>query len=122
MSQDKKFWPAINNIGLIEYEQGDVEAALKQWQSALAIEKQAAEPLLAMAVALYSRGQQERALKMGEAALRIDSRYGDLDFLKQNLWGDRLLADTMKFLAHPRIQAALQASPPPSEPALLTPQ
>jgi len=40
MIGNKDFWPAINNIGLIKYEQGDVEAALKQWQAALAIDKQ----------------------------------------------------------------------------------
>lgn len=101
-------WPAINNIGLIKYEQGDVEAALKQWQAALALEKQAAEPRLAMAVALYAKGDRERALAMGEAALRIDNRYADLEFLEQNLWGARLLADTKKFLETPRIQTALQ--------------
>lgn len=101
-------WPAINNIGLIKYEQGDVNGAIKQWQAALAIEKQAAEPQLAMAVALYNKGDRERGLKMGEAALRIDSRYGDLEFLKENLWGNRLLSDTKKFLQTPRIQTTLQ--------------
>ena len=45
---------------------------------------------------------------MGETALRIDQRYGNLDFLKENLWGERLLSDTKKFLQLPPIQAALQ--------------
>jgi hypothetical protein len=45
---------------------------------------------------------------MGVSALRIDSRYGNLDFLKENLWGDRLLADTKKFLELPEIKLALQ--------------
>jgi len=57
----------INNIGLIKYEQGDVEAALKQWQAALAIDKQAAEPQMAM-VALYTKGDRKQSLAMGEAA------------------------------------------------------
>ena len=119
---EKKFWPAVNNIGLIKYEQGDVAAAMKQWQAALAIEKQAAEPQLAMAVALYTRGERERGLKMGEAALRLDSRYGDLEFLKQNLWGDRLLADTKKFLETPRIQATLQERQNQPAPMQVVPQ
>jgi len=38
MIGNKDFWPAINNID--QNEQGDVEAALKQWQAALAIDKQ----------------------------------------------------------------------------------
>ncbi len=37
---------------------------------------------------------------MGEAALRIDKRFADVAFLKENLWGDRLLADTKKFLQY----------------------
>lgn len=104
----KNYWPAINNIGLIKYEQGDVAGAIQQWQSAVTIEKQAAEPLLALAVALYNKGERQKGLAMGETALRIDDRYADIDFLKENLWGDRLLADTKKFLELPRIQAALQ--------------
>lgn len=107
VGQDKQFWPAINNIGLIKYETGNIEDALRQWRSAVAIDKQAAEPLLAIAVALYVKGDREQALKMGEAAVKIDSRYGDLGYLKENLWGDRLLADTKKFLATPRMQATI---------------
>jgi hypothetical protein len=45
---------------------------------------------------------------MGVSALRIDSRYADLDFLKENLWGDRLLTDTKKFLELPQIKSASQ--------------
>jgi len=109
VTQDKKFWPAINNIGLLKYEQGNVEAALKQWQAASAIEKQAAEPRLAMAVALYAKGDRNQGIAMGEAALKLDARYGNLDFLRQNLWGARLLTDTKTLLETPPIQAALQA-------------
>nr|WP_211176384.1 tetratricopeptide repeat protein [Brasilonema sp. UFV-L1] len=114
VSFDKKFWPAINNVGLILYEQGDVQGAMKQWQDAVSIEKQAAEPLLALAVALYAKGDRAQGLAMGQAAIRIDERYADLDFLKQNLWGTRLLSDTKKFLELPGIQAALQQREEPS--------
>ncbi len=113
VSSNKKFWPAINNVGLILYEQGNVQGAIKQWQSAVAIEKQAAEPRLALGVALYTKGDRQQGLAMGEAALRIDNKYGDLDFLKQNLWGTRLLSDTKKFLQSPRIQSAIH---PPENP------
>lgn len=116
VAQDKKFWPAINNIGLILYEQGNAEGAIKRWQESLAIDKQAAEPMLALAVALYNRGDRQQSLTLGERALRIDGRYGDLDFLKENLWGQRLLGDTKKFLEVPRIQAALQQRESPSTP------
>lgn len=107
VAQDKKFWPAINNIGLIQYEQGKVDEAIKQWQMAVSLDKQAAEPLLALAVALYTKGNRQQGLSLGENALRIDQRYANLDFLKENLWGDRLISDTKQFLDLPRIQAAL---------------
>ena len=116
-------WPAINNIGLIRYEQGNVNEAIKQWRAAVSIEKQAAEPLMAMAVALYNKGDREQGLKLGETAIKIDGRYGDLEFLKQNLWGDRLLAATKKFLQAPRIQASLQnRSLAPQQQIRLVPQ
>jgi tetratricopeptide (TPR) repeat protein len=108
VNQDKKFWPAINNIGLIKYEEGDVPGAIQQWQTAVSIDKKAAEPLLALAVASYNQGDKQKSLQMGVSALRIDSRYADLNFLKENLWGDRLLADTKKFLALPEIKSASQ--------------
>ena len=117
VSNDRKFWPAINNTGLIQYEQGDTQGAIKQWQTAVSLDKQAAEPLLALAVALYTKGDRQQGLAMGEAAIRIDQRYADLDFLKQNLWGERLLADTKKFLELPRIQAALQQRESPLNPS-----
>lgn len=105
-------WPAVNNIALIKYEQGDADGALKHWRDAVAlattIKQPAAEPLMALAVALYVKGDQKQAFALGEQALRIDERYADLDFLKQNLWGTRLLADTKRFVELPRIQAALQ--------------
>jgi len=60
-----------------------VEAALKQ--AALAIDKQAAEPQMAM-VALYTKGDRKQSLAMGEAALRIDNRHADLS-ISNNSFG-----------------------------------
>ena len=115
----QNFWPAVNNIGLIMYEQGDIKNAMNQWQQAITkannIKEPAAEPQLALAVALYTKGNQaerQKGLTMGQAALRIDQRYASLEFLKENLWGNRLLSDTKKFLELPTIQAALNEEPP----------
>lgn len=105
VAQDKTFWPAINNIGLIKYESGDANEALRRWQSAADLDPKAAEPRLALAVALYVKGDRQKGLSLGEAALQLDGRYGDLKFLKENLWGDRLLEDTKKLLEVPQIRA-----------------
>jgi tetratricopeptide (TPR) repeat protein len=107
VQQKADFWPALNNIGLIQYENGSLTEATQSWRQSIAIDKKAAEPQLALAVALYKQGQQEEAYKLGEAALRNDSRYASMDYLKENLWGEKLLADTSNFLKTPRIRAAL---------------
>ncbi len=113
---DATFWPALNNIGLIEYEQGKKEAALNKWQSVVAIDATAAEPQLAIAVAFYIQGNIEEAYAIAEKALSLDARYGQIEFLRENLWGDRLIEDTKKFLQTPRMQATLaqiERSQPP---------
>ncbi|PSN05790.1 cytochrome c biogenesis factor, partial [filamentous cyanobacterium CCT1] len=40
-------------------------------------------------------------------ALELDSRYGDLEFLEENLWGTDLLAATESFFAAPTVRALL---------------
>ncbi|XTZ11221.1 MAG: tetratricopeptide repeat protein, partial [cyanobacterium endosymbiont of Rhopalodia yunnanensis] len=106
---EKNFWPAVNNIGLIKYEEGDTKSAIEEWRAALTIDSEQAEPKLAVAVALYAQGKIEEGLKLGEAALKLDSRYGELQFLEDNLWGTKLLKDTKIFLATPRIKALLKS-------------
>lgn len=108
ISLDQKFWPAINNIGLIRYEEGRIDEAIRLWRQSVAIDpKQTAEPQLAIAVALFRKGNQPEALTLGESALKLDVRYSEPKFLKENLWGDKLMADTQRFFALPRIQAVI---------------
>ena len=106
--RDQKFWPAINNIGLIRYEEGKVDEAVRLWRQSVALDpKQTTEPQLAIAVALFRKGNQTEALTLGEAAVKTDARYGELKYLKENLWGEKLLADAQILFAVPRIQAAI---------------
>lgn len=108
IAQDKKFWPAINNIGLIRYEEGKIDEAIQLWRQSVAIDpKQTSEPKLAIAVALHRQGKQTEAVNLAEEALKADGRYSEIKFLKENLWGEKLLADTQKFFALPRIQATI---------------
>ena len=103
--QENSFWPAINNVGLVEYEQGNVDDAISKWETALGIDSEQAEPKLALAVALYARGEQQKGIELATSALESDGRYADIQFLKDNLWGDRLIQDTEILLALPQIQA-----------------
>ncbi|MGC9505959.1 tetratricopeptide repeat protein [Baaleninema sp.] len=99
------FWPAINNAGLVRYEMGQIDRALNLWRQSADIAPRQAEPKLAMAAALYARGDVEQGLSLAEEALQLDLRYADLDFLELNLWGDRLLMAARQLLSTPRVQA-----------------
>ncbi|PZO46177.1 MAG: cytochrome c biogenesis factor [Phormidesmis priestleyi] len=109
VAKDAKFWPAINNIGLVMYEAGNVDGAIVQWQKALEVAAtDETEPQLAIAVAQYSQNAQSIAGRdTAVAALERDPRYADIDFLKDNLWGDRLITDTQSFFNTPPLRALL---------------
>ncbi len=103
-AQEATFWPALNNVGLVEYEQGDREKAIEKWQSVLKVDGKQPEPQLALAVALFTEGDVKKGIELGKAALAIDNRYADIQFLQDNLWGEKLIEDTRKFLNNPQIQ------------------
>jgi len=87
-------------VGLDKYEKGDIKGAIQEWKEAVSADKPDVKSLFALAVALYIKGDQQQGLTLGKHALSIDKRYGDIEFLKENLWGDRLLEDTKKFLQY----------------------
>ena len=99
VAKDANSLTAVNNIGLIKYEQGDKETAIKQWQKAMKIDNKSAEPILALAVALYTKGEQQQAYQLAETALKLDKNFADTNFLKKNLWGDKIIADAQKLLS-----------------------
>lgn len=108
VTNDAKFWPAVNNIGLVMYESGNVEGAIAQWQKALDIaEAEETEPQLAIAVAQYSQSAPNASSDSAIAALERDPRYADINFLKDNLWGEQLIADTERFFNTPPLQELL---------------
>ena len=98
---------SITNIGLIKYEQGEIARARKQFDLALSKDNQSAEVKLALAVTLFTQGEIQSALSLAEAAIKLDKNVADIDFLKENLWGETLISDTKKILATPKIQALL---------------
>jgi tetratricopeptide (TPR) repeat protein len=111
-AKDQKFWPAMNNIGLIQYELGNVDSAIQSWKAAIAVDdKNTTEPKLALAVALFKQGKTDQAITLATSVLSLDRRYGDVAFLKDNLWGDRLIADTKTIFATPKVRDTLAALP-----------
>ncbi|MEM9805648.1 MAG: tetratricopeptide repeat protein [Cyanobacteria bacterium P01_D01_bin.56] len=108
ISYDELFWPAINNIGLVLYEMGESESAIEQWERSLDVANDEPEPTLAIAVANYAANiNRPAAVESATAALERDSRYADLAFLEENLWGNRLLSATEAMFGTPGLQDVL---------------
>jgi hypothetical protein len=63
---------------------------------------------MAMAAVLFSQGQVEKAIFLAEAALQIERRFGEVEILKKNLWGERMIAAAQSLLANPRLQTVLR--------------
>ena len=106
------FWPALNNVGLVEYEKGDRNEAISRWESVIKVDGKQAEPKLALAVALFAEGEVDEAIKLGKAALKLDGRYADIKFLQENLWGEQLIKDTREFLNNPQIKKIVSNNKP----------
>ncbi|HSM80325.1 MAG TPA: tetratricopeptide repeat protein [Nodosilinea sp.] len=119
VAAEPEFWPSINNIGLVLYEQGDSQKAVEYWRSSLELAANEPEPKLAIAAALHAQENCgvpvvrastpacQEALTLGTEALEQDSRYADVEFLRTNLWGDRLIATTTAFFEVPDIKNLL---------------
>lgn len=97
--------PAVNRIGLVKYELGNLEEAMRRFQAVINIDNKLAEPQLALATILYTKGEHERGLEMAQAALRLDKSLADIKVLKENFWGDRIIADAQKLLQSPKIRS-----------------
>ncbi|CAN1212928.1 tetratricopeptide repeat protein [Tumidithrix helvetica PCC 7403] len=114
LSLDKKFWAATNNIGLVEYERGNRDTAIEFWQNSLKqakeVEFQAAEPTLALAAATYAKGDRAKGIELGVEAMKIDPRYGKPEYLLENLWGEKLIADTKPILEAPPVKKLIDES------------
>ncbi|MBD2690742.1 tetratricopeptide repeat protein [Anabaena catenula] len=107
VAKDANSLAAVNNIGFIKYEKGDIETAIKQWQQAFKINNKVAEPMLALAVALYGKGEQQQAYQLAETALKLDKNFADVNFMKKNLWGDKIISDAQKMLSTPQMKTLL---------------
>ena len=114
LTLDDKFWAATNNIGLVEYERGNVDQAIAKWQASLTqaekVEFMAAEPTLALATAFYRKGDRTKGVQLAVEAMKIDPRYGKIPYLVENLWGDRLIADVQVILAQPQVKQIIDES------------
>ncbi|TAF11291.1 MAG: tetratricopeptide repeat protein [Nostocales cyanobacterium] len=107
VAQDVNNLTAINNIGFIKYEQGDKETAIQQWKQAIKINNQSAEATLALAVALYGKGEEKQAYQLAETALNLDKNFANFHCMKKKLWGQSIITDAQKFLSTPKMKSLL---------------
>jgi tetratricopeptide (TPR) repeat protein len=105
----RDFWEAINNQGLVLYEQGDVDRAIERWRRVLEIQPDAAEPNLALAAALFQRGEagRQEALKLASKALDSEPDYVLDSYQKEQLWGPRLRQTTQLLLLQAELKPAV---------------
>jgi len=102
----KGFWEALNNQGLVLFEQGKTKAAVQRWRQVLAIKPEAAEPSLALAAGLFvtaPEGRQE-ALQLASKALDSDPNYVLESYQKDQLWGPKLRSTTQELLRQPDLK------------------
>jgi tetratricopeptide (TPR) repeat protein len=104
------FWEAINNQGLVLFERGQDQEAVKLWRKVLTIKPSVAESSLALAAALHSAqpASKEEAIRLAESALADDPNYVKDEYQKEQLWGPRLREATRKLLAEPSLKAAVE--------------
>lgn len=69
------------------------------------------QPKLALATALLKLGNEVKALQLAEEALRLDSRYGTVEFQRENLWGDRLVARYAKPIGQAPLAGTADSAP-----------
>ena len=85
-----KFWQSINNEGLVLYELDKSKAAISKFKKALKISNDA-EPMLALAVALYSSDNKSiESMKLAKNALISNPLYISEEYQAKQLWGKKL--------------------------------
>jgi tetratricopeptide (TPR) repeat protein len=94
----------LKNIGLIIYELGSTDEALKRFKIAYREDNKDSELNFAVAVALYSKGERQKSYELAKDVLSSEKRYSNISFLKQKLWGEEIIDDAKILLSMPEIQ------------------
>ena len=102
-------WEALNNQALVLYEMGNRDEAIRRWRRVLKIEINA-EPMLALAAALYQQQKSTNSeiLTLARDALASDPNYVLAPHQEEQLWGYRIRQATAKLLAEPELAASVE--------------
>jgi len=96
------FWQAINNQGLAYFERNNVNLSIKLFESAISIEENA-EPLLGLASCI-NNNDNTLAIQLAKKALAKDPKYVNFDYRKEQLWGEKLQANTEILLQNEQLK------------------
>ena len=79
---------------------GATDEAMENFQSAIEQNEELTESKFALATALYIKGETDRATKLAQTALISNQKYADVQYLKENLWGEKMIGDAQKLLSN----------------------
>jgi len=96
------FWQAINNKGLAYFEKNNIDLSIKLFESAISIEENA-EPLLGLASCI-NINDTKLAIQLAKKALTKDPKYVNYDYRKEQLWGEKLQANTEILLQNEKLK------------------
>ena len=89
---------------------GELNKAMQDWQQSISIDSKFAESKLALAVALFTQGKQAQAYVTAEGAIGLDRNFAKIEYVKEQNWGEKLLADTQKLMATPNMKTFMSRS------------
>ena len=96
------FWQAINNKGLAYFELNKVDLSIISFKKAINLEENA-EPILALATCLKNK-DINKAIVFVKEALNKEPNYVDLNYRKEQLWGEKLQISTEKLFENPQLK------------------
>ena len=96
------FWQAINNQGLAYFERNNINLSIKLFESAISIEENA-EPLLGLASCIKIH-DNKLAIQLAKKALAKNPKYVNYDYRKEQLWGEKLQANTEILLQNEQLK------------------
>jgi tetratricopeptide (TPR) repeat protein len=71
LSKDPKSWMAYNNLGVVQLEKGNLNAAIDDYQRSLQLHPEYPEALYNLGSALLQKGETDKAIALCEQALRL---------------------------------------------------
>lgn len=100
-------WLACNNLGILRYQAGKVDEAVKLWETALTSDPRSARTLTNLGYTLQQKGRLQEALSHYEKAIECDASFGGARYN----YGTALLANGRVQESLAQLEKAAEISP-----------